>query len=72
MAKLYAELTSDKGGRVASKGGENHLDVTLKIGNNTVAYITLLPSGNIICEPFGDGDILTVIDDEIKSDKRTP
>jgi hypothetical protein len=33
MAKLYAELTSDKGGRVASKGGENHLSVTIYEGN---------------------------------------
>ena len=36
MAKLYAELTSDKGGRVASKGGDKEITVTFKMGNNLV------------------------------------
>jgi len=33
MAKLYAELTSDKGGRVASKGGDNELILSIRHGN---------------------------------------
>ena len=32
MAKLYAEITSDKGGRVASKGGDDF--ITCKITQN--------------------------------------
>lgn len=37
MAKLYAELTSDKGVRVASKGGEGFIKVALT-KNNTEVY----------------------------------
>jgi hypothetical protein len=33
MAKLYAEITSDKGGRVASKGGDNFITVSIYHGN---------------------------------------
>lgn len=36
MAKLYAELTSDKGGRVASKGGDNFVSLTIYHGNSKV------------------------------------
>jgi hypothetical protein len=39
MAKLYAELSSDKGGRVASKGGDSEICYCLKQGNNVVAHI---------------------------------
>jgi hypothetical protein len=39
MAKLYAELTSDKGGRVASKGGDTMLKVTLSQKNNVDYFI---------------------------------
>lgn len=41
MAKLYAELTSDKGGRVASKGGENGMTVRLYRGNKQIYIITM-------------------------------
>lgn len=33
MAKLYAELTSDKGGRVASKGGDTIIKIVLRDSN---------------------------------------
>jgi hypothetical protein len=39
MAKLYAELTSDKGGRVASKGGHDFLTLRIYDGNNLVASL---------------------------------
>lgn len=39
MAKLYAELTSDKGGRVASKSGDKSIVVKLVYKNKAVAYI---------------------------------
>lgn len=39
MAKLYAEITSDKGGRVASKGGDNTIKIELKEGNKIFATI---------------------------------
>ena len=58
MAKLYAELTSDKGGRVASKGGDSELEITIKLKNETIAEIIVLPSGNIYCETYGSGDML--------------
>jgi hypothetical protein len=33
MAKLYAELSSDKGGRVASKGGDTKITTLYCLGN---------------------------------------
>ena len=36
MSKLYAELTSDKGGRVASKGGDNFITLSIYHGNYKV------------------------------------
>lgn len=33
MAKLYAELTSDKGGRVVGKGGDDYIDITIMYKN---------------------------------------
>lgn len=41
MAKLYAELSSDKGGRVASKGGNEEVNVKLMAGNSLVGSIEL-------------------------------
>lgn len=41
MAKLYAELTSDKGGRVASKGGDDGITLRLYRGNSQVYIVTL-------------------------------
>lgn len=38
MAKLYAEITSDKGGRVVGKGGDKHIVVNIAHGNNKNAY----------------------------------
>ena len=37
MAKLYAELSSDKGGRVASKGGNQDIRIKVYSGNLHVA-----------------------------------
>lgn len=36
MAKLYAEVTSDKGGRVVGKGGEIYTTAIFKRGNKTI------------------------------------
>ena len=33
MAKLYAEITSDKGGRVVSKSGDGYIRVVLQNKN---------------------------------------
>jgi hypothetical protein len=41
MAKLYAELTSDKGGRIASKGGDSIITVELYRGNIKVGRVTM-------------------------------
>lgn len=37
--KLYAELTSDKGGRVASKGGTELITIKIFEGNNFILSI---------------------------------
>ena len=39
MAELYAELTSDKGGRKVSKGGNDYLTMTVYRGNKLIASI---------------------------------
>jgi hypothetical protein len=39
MAKLYAELTSDKGGRIASKGGDDHIYVTVTRSNKILGTL---------------------------------
>ncbi len=39
MAKLYAELTSDKGGRVASKGGDSSIKVSLNHSNKNYGIL---------------------------------
>jgi len=41
MAKLYAELTSDKGGRVASKGGNQYISCQLAIKNETIVDVSI-------------------------------
>lgn len=46
MAKLYAELTSDKGGRVASKGGDNEITIQLSNGNMRIFEITFKDDGH--------------------------
>lgn len=45
MAKLYAELTSDKGGRTASKSGDEDITVTFTNGNIRVFEITFRDDG---------------------------
>ncbi len=59
MAKLYAELTSDKGGRVASKGGDKWLNVDIRNGNLTVARI-LYTNDSIIVNNVADGTQQTI------------
>ena len=39
MAKLYAEISSDKGGRVASKGGNDFITCNISDGNNIIISI---------------------------------
>jgi hypothetical protein len=50
MAKLYAELTSDKGGRVASKGADSRLVLTIQQNNKVIGTIKAYPITN---EPSG-------------------
>ena len=57
MAKLYAELTSDKGGRKVSKGGNAYIRLELKRGNkvtHTIVYDEL----GIQVEDLRSGDTL--------------
>ena len=39
MAKLYAEITSDKGGRVVGKGGDEYISIELKEGNTKKFFL---------------------------------
>ena len=43
MSKLYAELTSDKGGRVASKSGDSRLVLDLFQNNKKIGTIKAYP-----------------------------
>lgn len=45
MAKLYAEVASDKHGRVASKGGDEYITVNVSNGNIRVFEITFRDDG---------------------------
>lgn len=54
MAKLYAQITSDKDGRIESKGGIRLLHVTLHRGNNIVASIYLTPNNIEITHAEGE------------------
>lgn len=40
MAKLHAELTSDKGNRIASKSGDEYITITVKEKNRNMFDIT--------------------------------
>lgn len=48
MSKLFASIESDKGGRVAHKGGNEWLDIDIRVGNAYLARLTV--------REFGDGD----------------
>jgi hypothetical protein len=54
MAKLYAELSSDKGGRIASKGGDKYITVQLRRGNKNIASIALYPNSVVIQRARGE------------------
>lgn len=41
MAKLYAEITSDKGGRVVGKGGNQNVKVAIYDKNTHVATVEI-------------------------------
>lgn len=53
MAKLYAELTSDKGGRIASKGGDNQVVATFKNGNNVTFTVSQTLTHLVISDHAG-------------------
>lgn len=53
MAKLYAELTSDKGGRVASKGGETFLELSTRHQNRQFWNVKIGAHGLLMIEYNG-------------------
>lgn len=53
MAKLYAELTSDKGGRVASKGGDTYIEVKINHKNAPLWNIKAGAHGLLLIEHNG-------------------
>jgi len=48
MAKLYAEMQSDKSGRTASKSGDSHIRIMLYRGNALLGIVGLyeVPAGD--------------------------
>lgn len=57
MAKLYAEITSDKGGRKVSKGADNLMTVTFYKGNKRTHAIKY------------ENDFFTVFEIDTKTNK---
>lgn len=45
MAKLYAEITSDKGGRIAKKADDNRLVTRIWHKNKCVAILDVVENG---------------------------
>ena len=64
MAKLYAELTSDKGGRVVGKGGHDYVNVDIKCGNHIIARIEYnLPNNQLhINDETEDNELIVNVD----------
>ena len=46
MAKLYIEATSDKGGRVVGKGGNEYVTITVRNSNINIFDITIKDDGH--------------------------
>jgi hypothetical protein len=66
MAKLYAQITSDKGGRVVGKGGEDYITIQLNNGNLRIFDITFKNDKNnrgevTVMSYLGGSDSTTVI-----------
>lgn len=49
MAKLYAEITSDKGGRVVGKGGNDYIKIVVKNKNLPIFDIEFSPDTHHVC-----------------------
>jgi hypothetical protein len=62
MAKLYAELTSDKGGRVASKGGDEYIDIAIMYKNHQRYELRMTSQGDLYVARK-KGDVLVNIED---------
>ncbi len=54
MAKLYAELSSDKGGRVASKGGDSSIVVMFRSGNKNAVRIEYRGGNTVTLDKYDD------------------
>ena len=65
MAKLYAELTSDKGGRVVGKGGNEYIDIKLSIGNTIIGTLSFDDNG-LHYTGYTAHRTKTLLDEEIK------
>ena len=70
MAKLYAELSSDKQGRTATKGGNDFIKVDLLIGNRPLAQIWLHGDGEIELLNFKGDQIMSINAVELSESKK--
>jgi hypothetical protein len=64
MSKLYAELTSDKGGRIASKGGDDYIDISISMKNRQRYELRMTSQGDLYVARR-KGDTLVNIEDFI-------
>lgn len=60
MAKLYAEITSDKGGRVVGKGGDQVIHITLKKGNYKTYHIAFDDDGIFVRDTITGEDLVNI------------
>ena len=69
MAKLYAEITSDQGGRVVGQGGDEYITITARNGNINIFDITFKNDGKkrgkLEILNYYDGDKYTIDYDPI-------
>lgn len=69
MAKLYAEISSDKGGRVVDKGGNEYITIIFKHKLYPVFEVTFKPDndkrGELEVMSYFDGEKQTIPYDPI-------
>jgi hypothetical protein len=70
MAKLYADLSCDKGGRISSKGGEEYITIVVKEKNRNMFDITFKSTDydayiDILCYSDGTSRRVHYIDPNI-------
>ena len=58
MAKLYAEITSDKGGRTASKGGDSIVVAKFSKQNQVICTVGYLGGDTLQIDHYQNGRVV--------------